>query len=103
MSTIGFVTCKDVGEARSIANALLQKKLIACANIINGVESIYWWKGNIQNATEALLILKTNPNKLDQLIPEIQKNHSYELPSIEFINVDHTTPLVQQWINQSLK
>ncbi|MDO8625328.1 MAG: divalent-cation tolerance protein CutA [Candidatus Diapherotrites archaeon] len=103
MSCIGFVTCKSTDEARKIAQALLGKKLIACANIIPNVESMYWWNGKIETATETLLLLKTNPEKTGAVISAIEADHSYELSAIEFINVDKTTPKTQQWINQSIK
>jgi len=103
MSAIGFITCKDSNEAKKIATVLLEKKLIACANIVNGIESIYRWKGNIETTTEVLLILKTNSQKIAMIIPEIEKNQSHQAPAIEFVNMDHTAPKTQDWINTETK
>lgn len=103
MSCIGFVTFSNTEQAKEIIAKLLDKRLIACANLISNVESFYRWKGNIQNDHEVLALLKTNPEKIGAVIGEIEKSHSYELPVIEFINVDKTTPRSQQWVNESVK
>ena len=54
-----LITTKDKKEAAKIAKGLLEAKLIACANIIDGVQSLFWWQGKIDSSREVLLILKT--------------------------------------------
>ncbi|MBS3061051.1 MAG: divalent-cation tolerance protein CutA [Candidatus Diapherotrites archaeon] len=103
MSTIGFVSFPTRQDAKETIARLLEKRLIACAQIVPEIESAYRWKGRIETNNETLVLLKTNPTKINDVISEIQKHHSYELPVIEFINVDHSTPAVQQWINDETK
>jgi len=91
MALLCFVTCRDEKEARKIAEKAVEKRLAACANIIPSIESHYRWRGKLENASEAMLILKTRENLREQLSAEIKKIHSYELPAIEFIEAGATT------------
>lgn len=89
MKTVaGFITCANAKEARKIAQALLRKRLIACANIVPKIESHYWWKGKIAKNSEALLIIKSRKNLVKKIIEEIKALHSYELPVIEFMETN---------------
>ena len=54
-----LITTKDKKEAGKIAQCLLESKLIACANILDGVQSLFWWQGKIDSSKETLLVLKT--------------------------------------------
>ena len=94
-------TCKDEDEARRIANAMLQKKLVACANYFP-VKSIYWWKGKIENDSEIMLVLKTNEKKKDEAISEIKNIHLYELPVITVQKVDSNIDTCN-WIDDIIK
>lgn len=97
MRLLCFVTCKNSTEARKIAKALLDKRLVACANIIPKIESHYWWKGRLEKDSEALLILKTRNSLKSKLAREIKKLHSYELPVIEFFDTK-TSKSIEKWI-----
>jgi periplasmic divalent cation tolerance protein len=79
-----YVTCKDRSEARNIANQLLKKKLIACANLFPA-ESIYRWKGKAVDERETALLLKSTEQKFGKIKEEVKRLHSYEIPCIERI------------------
>ena len=100
---IGFITTKGKEEAKKIADALLQKKLIACANIIDNIESSYWWKGKIENSAEALLMIKTVRGKEQEIIKTVEQLHSYETPVIEFVIVHSANAASVEWIKKELK
>ncbi|MEM5778381.1 MAG: divalent-cation tolerance protein CutA [Candidatus Aenigmatarchaeota archaeon] len=76
-----YVTCSNKKEANKIALHLLDKKLIACANIFP-IESLYWWKEKIEKAKEFILIVKTSNKKFKKVENEIKKIHSYSIPCI---------------------
>jgi len=92
-----FVSCAGTKEAEKIAQSLIEKRLVACANIIPGVSSVYRWNGNVKKAREALLLLKTKKSLRKKVEGEIKKMHSYALPAIEFIMAG-TTPEAEKWI-----
>ncbi len=82
-----YVACKDNAEAKKISKHLLEKKLIACANLFP-IESLYNWKGKLTEDKETVLILKALKNNYKKIKGEIKKLHSYDTPFIGKINVD---------------
>jgi len=82
-----YVTTKDREEARKIGTAVVQEKLAACANIIDGMESIYRWEEKVETGQEAVLILKTTYNNITKLIKRVKELHSYDIPAIVSINI----------------
>ena len=82
-----FVTAADVEEAKKIGRQLVEEQLAACANILPGATSIFRWQGKIEEAGEAVLILKTTEQKLDRLIERAKSLHSYDCPCIEALPV----------------
>jgi periplasmic divalent cation tolerance protein len=76
---VTFITTSGDEESRKIAQALLDKKLAACVNIVPQIESLYVWKGEIESDIESLMIVKTTRDVIPQLIEEVRNNHSYEV------------------------
>ena len=77
-----LITAKDKTEATQIARGLLKAKLIACANIIEGVQSLFWWQGKIDRSQEVLLILKTKKVLFKKISAKVKSLHSYQTPEI---------------------
>jgi periplasmic divalent cation tolerance protein len=92
-----YVTCKDEAEARKISLHLLEKRFVACANMFP-IKSLYWWKGKIEDDSEAILIMKTQENHKEELIKTIKEMHSYDVPCIEFIEINSGNPDYLKWI-----
>ena len=87
MVAIIYSTIDDIIDARKIANILVEEQLVACVNIIPGVESVYKWKGKIENSNEVVLIAKTIDDKVKNTIKRIKELHTYELPDIVVIPI----------------
>ena len=77
-----MVTCASSKEARSISEALVGKRLAACVNIISGVNSVFRWKGKIENAEEFLLLVKARRTDFKKIETAVKKIHSYTVPEI---------------------
>ncbi len=77
-----FSTCGAQEEARRIARELVARRLAACVNILSPVESVYRWKGAVEEASEWLLAIKTRRALFDPLAAAIKELHSYEVPEI---------------------
>jgi len=82
MPIVVFVTTKNVREANKIAAKLVKGKLIACANVVKGVNSIFRWKGKVEKASETLLILKSKKSCFKKIVKTVKKYHSYDVPEI---------------------
>jgi len=77
-----YVTTESKKEAQAIARALLEARLIACANIIEPMQSLYWWEGKIEESDETVLIVKTRAAHLPALMTRVKEMHSYDCPCI---------------------
>lgn len=99
-----YVTTKDREEARRIGTVLVQEKLAACANILDGMESIYRWKEKVETGNETVLILKTTYNNITKLTRRIKELHSYDVPAILSINLAEQEGNAEylNWVVQSV-
>ena len=97
-----YVTAKDEEEANRIANTLLEKRLIACANMFP-IKSLYWWKGVIERDDEVALIMKTQKVNIERIIKEIKEIHSYEVPCIDSWPIEDGNPDFLEWINEETR
>jgi periplasmic divalent cation tolerance protein len=77
-----YTTIDDIKAARRIAQALTEEQIAACVNIIPNVESVYRWKGKIENSNEVVLIAKTIDQSVKKAIQRIKQLHTYEVPDI---------------------
>lgn len=82
-----YVTCRDLLEAQTIARELVESRLAACGNIVPNTQSVYRWEGKIQTDNEAILLIKTAPNKVQDCFEKIKKMHSYKTPCILEIDI----------------
>jgi periplasmic divalent cation tolerance protein len=103
MHWIGMVSFSSPSQAREMAAILLEKKVVACTQIVNSLDSAYWWKGKIEREHEALLIFKTTEKKAKAAIAAIEKNHSYEVPVIEAWPVKKANPKAVRWMEKELE
>ena len=82
-----YATAGDASEALCIGRAVVEERLAACANILDGMRSVYWWQGAVQEGSEAVLILKTTDDRLGALVDRVRELHSYDCPCIEALPV----------------
>ena len=101
MYIVIFITAKDKEEANTIANKLLEDKLIACANIVESVKSLFWWDGKIDNANETLLILKTRKDLFEKIVTAVKTVHSYDVPEIIALPIVEGNKDYLEWIKES--
>ncbi len=94
MSTTG-----DAAEAELIAGMLVEKRLAACVQILP-INSVYMWKGKIENATELLLLIKTRSNLVEAAKAVIREIHSYETPEIIALEIQYGLPEYLGWIDE---
>ena len=77
-----LVTCANKKEAEKISSLLLEEGLIACVNIIERVNSMFRWEGNIDNAAESLVMMKSRRSLFENIRLMVKENHSYDVPEI---------------------
>jgi len=96
-----YTTHPDEETANKISSQLIQKKLVACANIFP-MQSVYWWQGKIENEQEYVSILKSIQENFDKVKLEIEKVHSYEVPCIMKMEVE-ANESYEKWIRESVR
>jgi periplasmic divalent cation tolerance protein len=97
-----YVTCPNVKVARTLAEALVGKKMIACANILPQMHSIYFWDGAVQKDREVVLILKTRQQLFRKCEAEIKKNHPYKNPCIVALPIVTGSKDYLRWLSSHL-
>ena len=85
-------------NVRAIANDLVQRRLVACVNIIDGVHSVYAWEGRVTEDREQLLIMKTTDARVDELRDALFAQHPYEVPEFVVMPVSAMSDAYWQWV-----
>ena len=95
-----YVTCPNKNSAKKIAKELLEEKLIACANIAN-IDSMYSWKGKVEESKEVLLLAKTRSSLFKKIKKRILDLHSYEVPCIISLPIIKGNKEYLEWIKKT--
>ncbi len=100
-----YITCKDKIEARNIAKALLEEKLIASANILPQIESLFYFGETLENnkfynIEEAVLLLFCKEENFEIVKEKTIALHSYILPCIISLPIDFAHKEFQNWVRK---
>ena len=95
-----FVTASSSAEAGKIGRTLVEEKLVACANIVPQVRSIYRWQGKICDEPEALMVLKTRSGQIQKIIKRVRSLHSYTVPEIIVLPISAGSKDYLRWIHE---
>jgi periplasmic divalent cation tolerance protein len=98
-----LTTAANPGEATRLGQTLVEERLVACATLIPAAQSIYRWQGNVETATETLLLLKTEPDQLPALEARLHALHSYETPEFLVLKPESGSTGYLDWLHSSLK
>ena len=95
-----YVTARDREEALRIGRALVEERLAACVNVLDGMQSIYRWEGRVEEASEAVLIVKTDSGRTRAVIDRVKELHSYDCPCVVFWPLAGGNPEYLEWIRR---
>ena len=99
-----LVSCGKLAEAKRIARAVVKAELVACVNVmLNPVESIYRWKGNIEVSREYLLVMKSTARRLRELERMVRSMHSYDVPEFLVLPIVSGSREYLEWLIESVK
>ncbi len=93
-----YMTAGDRAEAVRIGRVLVEERLAACANVLDGMTSIYRWQGEVCEDGEAVLIAKTTEAQADALTERVKALHSYDCPCVVTLPVAGGNPAFLEWI-----
>src|ERR1043165_7490830 len=92
-----FVTA-GASEAEKISRTLLEERLIACANLLPGVASLYWWEGKIESSAETLIVMKTPVSKINALMRRVRELPTYKIPEVLALGIMEANPAYAAWV-----
>lgn len=82
-----YITTENKDEAKTIGQQLVENRLAACVNIVDGMESMFWWNGQVDSDQETILIAKTVIDLVPKLTDKVKEIHSYDCPAVLSIPV----------------
>ncbi len=95
-----FITTADDEEAQLISRVLLEQRKAACVNIVPRVSSLFWWQGNIEQAEESLLVVKTRVKLLDEIVKLVKEIHSNDVPEIIALPIVGGSQDYLEWVGE---
>jgi periplasmic divalent cation tolerance protein len=93
-----FVTAPDAETAARIGRTLVEEHLIACANLVPGIRSIYRWEGQVADEPEVLLVLKTGASRCAAVAARVKALHPYALPEVVALPVVDGSEAYLDWV-----
>ena len=93
-----LVTAPDAKTGTEIARDLLERRLVACANIIPGIRSIYWWKAQLEESDEVLLLLKARKEDVAAAARRVRELHPYDVPEVVATEVVGGLEAYLEWV-----
>lgn len=93
-----YATAPTKDEAQRIARTVVDERLAACANVIAGVSSMYWWEGSVQEDVEAVIIMKTRADLVEALTSRVRDLHSYQCPCVVAVPITGGNAEFLHWI-----
>ncbi len=100
---IVLMTASTKEEAVRIVRAMLEERLIACANIMDPVSSFFWWQGKIEEEQEVLVIMKSHETLFKKLSKRVMELHSYDTPEILALPIVNGSPSYLDWMKACLE
>ena len=98
-----LMTAGSHDEAMRIAEALVEKRLAACVQILPGMDSIYLWEGRIERSSETLIIAKSTQDKFEDLETAVLSLHSYDTPEIVALPITAGSTPYLEWLSKSVE
>ena len=96
---INIITTADKRETlERIGRSLLERRLVACIQVLGPVRSTYWWEGRLEEAEEWMGVMKTRDELYDEVEREIKALHPYEVPEIAAVRAERVLDAYGRWV-----
>jgi periplasmic divalent cation tolerance protein len=93
-----YIPTSSRDEAKNMGRALLEKRLVACVNIFDGMTSMYHWQGDIAEDEEVVMVAKARREQFDAIATLVEELHSYDCPCVVSLKIDAGNAKYLQWL-----
>ncbi|MFT3990555.1 MAG: divalent-cation tolerance protein CutA [Luteolibacter sp.] len=97
-----FCTFPDSEKARQIGTLMVERQLVACVNLLPGVESIYRWQGKVETAAEVLAVFKTTAEAFREFEKVLAELHPYDVPEIVAVSPEKVAEPYAKWVGDAV-
>lgn len=94
-----LVTAPDAESGRRVARDLLDRRLVACANLVPGIRSMFWWKEALEESEEVLVLLKARGSDVGAIAARVEEVHPYEVPEVLALPVTRGLEAYVNWVH----
>lgn len=99
MSALVWCPCPDEETAKALARTLVEERLAACGNVIGPIRSVFAWRGEVDEAEEYGLLLKTDARMLDRAVARLEQAHPYDEPAVLGWRCDAAGEATRTWLS----
>ena len=97
-----LTTLSSPEDARRLVRTLVDERVVACGTIVPGATSIYRWQGDVQHASEVVVLLKTMASRWAALRDAVQQHHPYEVPELIALPVSAGLDAYVAWVREEV-
>lgn len=98
-----LMTAPDARVAEALAETVVRERLAACASLLPGLISLFWWEGRVQRAEEVLVVMKTPAERVDALLARAAELHPYDVPELLALPVAAGLPAYLEWMRRECR
>ena len=98
-----YITAGSREEAVAVGRRLVEARLVACANVLPAITSLFWWEGAVEEDEEVALIVKTRRDLVDSVVAEVKAVHSYDCPCVIALPIEGGNGDFLNWIAKETK
>ncbi len=96
-----YIAVPDRHVAEKLGLLLVESRVVACVNIIPGMETIYRWKGKVERHGEIVVIAKTTRERFPDLTAIVRQHHPYQVPCIVALPIVAGDPTYMRWVEEN--
>lgn len=100
--SVVLVTAPDADVAERLGRTLVEERMAACVNVVNGVTSLYRWEGAVQKDAEVLMLIKTTVDGFESLRRRVLELHPYDAPEVIDLVVRDGDPGYLDWVRKAV-
>ena len=97
---IAITTVPDRDTAERLAQGMLERRLVACVNILPDISSFYWWQDRLERADEVLVFMKTTHDRWPELEAFMREQHPYNTPEMLALPISTALDTYYEWIQK---